>query len=311
MLPFKLRINHDVVNEDDDKLVMIRLTYAVHKFWEYLLRLLSTDDSQIKGLFSKNTVTLAVDRTGTRSMGNSTSRDGGDPDKSSENTTGKLRDVEFKVVLFVTPKAPTDLYESYYNANKSNLKLYVRRVFISDEFDEFLRPKYQSFLLGLVDSDTVPLNASQEMLQQHNSLKTIKKLLIRKALDMIHKLAEEDLMRFTIKKRKRSKNHRTMMRKEVNILRSGMGLANQLSSSGTSESKADDAFAISEDTYNEPLGRGTEIRLHLSEEAGEYLQESKLKANKEVDVEVPADEDESSNEKEKSVKATKGEEKEE
>lgn len=55
-------------------------------------------------------------------------------------------DVEFKAVLFVPPKAPQDLYESYYNANKSNLKLYVRRVFISDEFDELL-PKYLNFLM--------------------------------------------------------------------------------------------------------------------------------------------------------------------
>ncbi|KAM7521228.1 hypothetical protein LguiB_020190 [Lonicera macranthoides] len=100
-------------------------------------------------------------------------------------------DVEFKAVLFVPPKAPHDLYESYYNANKSNLKLYVRRVFISDEFDELL-PKYLSFLKGLVDSDTLPLNVSREMLQQHSSLKTIKKKLIRKALDMIRKIAEED-----------------------------------------------------------------------------------------------------------------------
>ncbi|KAL6511865.1 heat shock protein 90 [Orobanche gracilis] len=100
-------------------------------------------------------------------------------------------DVEFKTVLFVPPKAPGDLYESYYNSNKSNLKLYVRRVFISDEFDELL-PKYLNFLMGLVDSDTLPLNVSREMLQQHSSLKTIKKKLIRKALDMIRKLAEED-----------------------------------------------------------------------------------------------------------------------
>ncbi|VFQ69433.1 unnamed protein product [Cuscuta campestris] len=100
-------------------------------------------------------------------------------------------DVEFKAVLFVPPKAPHDLYESYYNAKKSNLKLYVRRVFISDEFDELL-PKYLNFLLGLVDSDTLPLNVSREMLQQHSSLKTIKKKLIRKALDMIRRLAEED-----------------------------------------------------------------------------------------------------------------------
>ncbi|KAJ6840386.1 endoplasmin-like protein [Iris pallida] len=100
-------------------------------------------------------------------------------------------DVEFKAVLFVPPKAPHDLYESYYNTKKSNLKLYVRRVFISDEFDELL-PKYLNFLMGLVDSDTLPLNVSREMLQQHNSLKTIKKKLIRKALDMIRRIAEED-----------------------------------------------------------------------------------------------------------------------
>lgn len=43
------------------------------------------------------------------------------------------------------------------------------------------------------------------------------------------------------------------------------------------ESKADGAFAVSEDTWNESLGRGTEIRLHLRDEAGEYLEESKLK----------------------------------
>ncbi|CAL9196713.1 unnamed protein product [Musa hybrid cultivar] len=100
-------------------------------------------------------------------------------------------DVEFKALLFVPPKAPHDLYESYYNTQKSNLKLYVRRVFISDEFDELL-PKYLNFLKGLVDSDTLPLNVSREMLQQHSSLKTIKKKLIRKALDMIRRIADED-----------------------------------------------------------------------------------------------------------------------
>ncbi|KAL4309663.1 hypothetical protein GQ457_01G009100 [Hibiscus cannabinus] len=100
-------------------------------------------------------------------------------------------DVEFKAVLYVPPKAPYNLYDSYYKA-KSNLKLYVRRVFISDELDELL-PKFLSFLKqGIVDSDTLPLNVSREMLQAHSSLKTIKKKLIRKALDMIRKIAEED-----------------------------------------------------------------------------------------------------------------------
>ncbi|VAI81297.1 unnamed protein product [Triticum turgidum subsp. durum] len=79
---------------------------------------------------------------------------------------------------------------SHFSA-EGDVELYVRRVFISDEFDDLL-PKYLSFLMGIVDSDTLPLNVSREMLQQHSSLKTIKKKLIRKALDMIRKLAEED-----------------------------------------------------------------------------------------------------------------------
>ncbi|XP_024394863.1 endoplasmin homolog [Physcomitrium patens] len=99
-------------------------------------------------------------------------------------------DVEFKAVIYIPPKAPYDLFENYYS-QKAFLKLYVRRVFISDEFDELL-PKYLSFLRGIVDSDTLPLNVSREMLQQHSSLKTIKKKLVRKALDMIRRIAEED-----------------------------------------------------------------------------------------------------------------------
>eukprot|EP00899_Mesostigma_viride_P016157 jgi/Mesvir1/24542/Mv21880-RA.1 len=99
-------------------------------------------------------------------------------------------DVEFKAVLFVPARAPHDLYDNYYSTN-ANLKMYVRRVFISDEFEELL-PKYLNFLKGLVDSDSLPLNVSREMLQQHSSLKTIKKKLVRKALDMIRKLADDD-----------------------------------------------------------------------------------------------------------------------
>ena len=98
-------------------------------------------------------------------------------------------DVEFKAILYIPERPSPDYYDNYYN-RASALKLYVRRVFISDEFDELL-PKYLSFIKGIVDSDTLPLNVSRETLQQHTSLKTIKKKLVRKALDMIRKLAEE------------------------------------------------------------------------------------------------------------------------
>lgn len=96
--------------------------------------------------------------------------------------------MEFKAVLFVPGYAPPDLYDNYY-AKKPSLKLYVRRVFISDSFEELL-PKWLSFLVGLVDSDTMPLNVSREMLQLHEGLKVIRKKLVRKAIDMIKKLAD-------------------------------------------------------------------------------------------------------------------------
>ncbi|GMH34447.1 hypothetical protein BSKO_02281 [Bryopsis sp. KO-2023] len=100
-------------------------------------------------------------------------------------------DVEFRAILYIPDKAPFDFYDKYYENEAKSVKLYVRRVFISDDFDELL-PRYLTFLMGVVDSDTLPLNISREMLQQHASLKTIKKKLIRKALDMLKKLAESE-----------------------------------------------------------------------------------------------------------------------
>eukprot|EP00877_Chromochloris_zofingiensis_P005364 jgi/Chrzof1/14829/Cz09g17250.t1 len=100
-------------------------------------------------------------------------------------------DVEFRSIIFVPKVAPFDFYDKYYDKQTNGLKLYVRRVFISDDVTELL-PKYLSFLRGLVDSDTLPLNVSREMLQAHSSLKTIRKKLVRKALDFIKKLADDE-----------------------------------------------------------------------------------------------------------------------
>ncbi|KAK9500121.1 hypothetical protein O3M35_001445 [Rhynocoris fuscipes] len=94
-------------------------------------------------------------------------------------------EVSFKSVLFVPETQPSDALNRYGTVS-DNIKLYVRRVFITDEFNDLL-PKYLAFLRGVVDSDDLPLNVSRETLQQHKLLKVIKKKLVRKALDMLKK----------------------------------------------------------------------------------------------------------------------------
>merc|ERR1712200_16421 len=78
---------------------------------------------------------------------------------------------------------------------KDSIKLYVRRVFITDDFQDVM-PNYLNFVRGVVDSDDLPLNVSRETLQQHKLIKVIRKKLIRKTLDMIKKLNREDLEKF-------------------------------------------------------------------------------------------------------------------
>lgn len=103
-------------------------------------------------------------------------------------------EVSFKSLLFVPKVQPSDSFNRYGTVT-DNIKLYVRRVFITDEFSDLL-PKYLSFLRGVVDSDDLPLNVSRETLQQHKLLKVIKKKLIRKALDMFKKLDPETFQKF-------------------------------------------------------------------------------------------------------------------
>jgi len=98
--------------------------------------------------------------------------------------------IEFSSLLFIPKKAPYGFYDNYYT-NPSKLSLYVRRVLVADEFEDFL-PRYLGFVKGLVDSNDLPLNVNREQLQKNKIMKVISKKLTRKALDMMHKMAEAD-----------------------------------------------------------------------------------------------------------------------
>lgn len=99
-------------------------------------------------------------------------------------------DIDFKAILFVPSKAPANMLQST-DLHIKAIKLFVKRVFITDELLDFL-PKYLAFLKGLVDSDDLPLNVSRETLQKHRLLKSIKKKVISKALELIRKLSADE-----------------------------------------------------------------------------------------------------------------------
>merc|ERR1719187_235057 len=115
--------------------------------------------------------------------------------KSSDEYLSKVHfkaegQIEFSSLLFIPKTAPYGLYDNYYT-NPSKLSLYVRRVLVADEFQDFL-PRYLSFVKGLVDSNDLPLNLNREQLQKNKIMKVISKKLTRKALDMMHKMAEAE-----------------------------------------------------------------------------------------------------------------------
>ncbi|XP_067855435.1 endoplasmin [Heptranchias perlo] len=116
------------------------------------------------------------------------SKDSGDPIAHIHFTAEG--EVTFKSILFVPKTAPRGLFDEYGSKKSDYIKLFVRRVFITDDFHDMM-PKYLNFVKGVVDSDDLPLNVSRETLQQHKLLKVIRKKLVRKTLDMIKKIAEE------------------------------------------------------------------------------------------------------------------------
>ena len=99
---------------------------------------------------------------------------------------------EYTSLLYVPATAPFDLWN---RESPRGVKLYVQRVFISDEATQFL-PLYLRFVRGIVDSNDLSLNISRELLQQDPNVAAIKSALTKRMLDLLERLAKEDAERF-------------------------------------------------------------------------------------------------------------------
>lgn len=101
--------------------------------------------------------------------------------------------IEYTTLFFIPKTAPFDMYQADYNPG---VKLYVSRVFITDDSKE-LMPPYLRFLRGIIDSEDLPLNVSREILQQNRTMANIKTAAVKKVLSEFKKLSESNPEKYT------------------------------------------------------------------------------------------------------------------
>jgi molecular chaperone HtpG len=104
---------------------------------------------------------------------------------SHNQVEGKL---EYITLLYIPTRAPFDLW---HRDKRYGLKLYVQRVFIMDDAEQLL-PEYLRFVRGIVDSKDLPLNVSREILQNNKVIESIRGGIVKRVLDMLEKLAQDD-----------------------------------------------------------------------------------------------------------------------
>ncbi|XBC38093.1 MAG: molecular chaperone HtpG [Buchnera aphidicola (Floraphis choui)] len=93
---------------------------------------------------------------------------------------------EYTILLFIPSKSDWDIWN---RENKHGLKLYIKRIYIMDDAEQFL-PNYLRFIKGVIDSNNLPLNVSREILQNHEIIKSLKKTLTKRVLKLLNNLSK-------------------------------------------------------------------------------------------------------------------------
>ena len=99
---------------------------------------------------------------------------------------------EYTSLLYIPARAPFDMWN---RDSKHGLKLYVQRVFIMDDAEQFM-PNYLRFVRGLIDSNDLPLNVSREILQDSRVTQSLRGALTKRSLQMLEKLAKDDAEKY-------------------------------------------------------------------------------------------------------------------
>lgn len=99
--------------------------------------------------------------------------------------------VDFKALLYLPSEVPYELSRDMFANSARSMRLYVKRVFINDKFEDLI-PRWLLFIRGVVDSNDLPLNVGREILQQSRSLRIIKQRLVKKTIDMISDIAKRN-----------------------------------------------------------------------------------------------------------------------
>ncbi len=181
---------------------------------------------------------------------------------SHNKVEGKL---EYTSLLYVPGRAPFDLYQ---REAPRGLKLYVQRVFIMDDAEQFL-PLYLRFIKGVVDSNDLSLNVSREILQKDPAIDSMKSALTKRVLDMLEKLAKKE-----------PEQYATFWKAFGSVMKEGPAedFANREKIAGllrfASTNQSDDSEVVSLDSYIERMQEGQEKIYYLTGERYNQIKNS-------------------------------------